>query len=103
MYTSILRRILKRLIKVRQTLLYKYINLYPLKTVSLFTFHSLFCILKYHIYAVSRNPENPAHLWFQAHKMNGLVPVLSTFSITITCLVLLLKPVVSAFRCAHRN
>ena len=49
--TGILRRTLHRLIKVRQILLYKYINLYLVKTASLFTFHSLFYILyfKYHI------------------------------------------------------
>ena len=43
--TGILRRILNRLIQVRYTLLYKYINLYLLKTASLFTFQSLFYIL----------------------------------------------------------
>ena len=36
--TGILRRILNILIKIRQSLFYKNINLYQLKTVSLFTF-----------------------------------------------------------------
>ena len=42
---SAILRTLNRLIKVRQTLLCKHINLYLLKTVSLFTFHSLLYIL----------------------------------------------------------
>ena len=43
--SGILRRNFNRLIKVRQTLFYEYINLYLLKAISLFTFHSLFYIL----------------------------------------------------------
>ena len=44
-YSTGILRILNRLIKVRQKMFQKYINLYLLKTVSVFTLHSLFDIV----------------------------------------------------------
>ena len=61
MYSVPVQGFLNRLIRVRQTLLYKYVNLYLLKIVSLFTFHSLFYILstRFSLYLDMRkiNPE----------------------------------------------
>ena len=55
--TGILRIILNRLIKIRQTVLYKYMNFYLLKTVSLFTFSVYLYILGTIISLISLYPE----------------------------------------------
>ena len=64
--TGVLWHFLYRSIKVRQTLIYNDNNLYPLKTVLFFTFHSLF----HHL-----STRKLAQLWSQASQINGVAPV----------------------------